>query len=83
MSDMTFHVVAASAERIREIQRMTGSETAQQVISDALRTYESLAHHVARGVKFQAIMPNGDVADVDFLIKQQGPKLTVINGGRQ
>jgi len=82
MGDITFHVVAASADRIHAIARLTGCDTAQEVISDALRTYESIALHLAKGVKFQAIMPNGEVVGVDFLIEQQGPQLTVIEGGR-
>lgn len=56
-----------SLQRINAIAKKTGVETPESVISDAVRTYESITDHLEKGTVFWAQSTDGEMVPVTFL----------------
>lgn len=57
-----------TVERLEELKDLTAASSTTDVVRSAIMTYESIARHLANGVIFQAVKPNGERTEVEFMI---------------
>jgi len=57
-----------TVERLEELKELTSASSTTDVVRSAIMTYDSIAHHLANGLTFQAIKPSGERISVEFMI---------------
>lgn len=57
-----------TVERLDELKDLTSASSTTDVVRSAIMTYDSIARHLANGLTFQAIKPNGERISVEFMI---------------
>lgn len=57
-------------DRLESLEKFVGAATKANLIRDALRVYEYLAHRVASGEKLQVVDKEGKTQDLVILVPQ-------------
>lgn len=82
---ITLALPERTVARLEDLKELTSATSITDVVKQAIMTYESISRHLASGVTFCAIKPNGERVEVEFMIdvpvqKSQMTHLSVVSG---
>lgn len=79
---MTLVLPERTVSRLEDLKELTSATSTTDVVKQAIMTFESIARHLANGVSFQAVKPNGERVEVEFMIDvpRHQPPLKLVSG---
>lgn len=65
---VTLSLPDRSVERLEAMKIATSSSSITEVVKQAIMTLESIIKLMKKGYKFQAVSPDGNILEVEFMI---------------